>query len=202
MKQSKLLRRISVAIVAGLLITMSVLSVTLAKYTSSFDGTATQSVAKWAFTVDGATEGQFNATVSVDTPTNTNAVAASKMAPGTTGKFSFVITNDSDVQATYTVKMTKTSAPTNVSFYYDQDFSKPFQIATETEYSFSTAGTTNDGALEKSDTTGETITVYWKWNYETSNGDVIDTNEGIAHSDMVITIDVVGTQVNPTVAVD
>ncbi len=199
MKHNKLFRRLSIAIASVLLITTSVVSVTLAKYTSKITGTETGDIAKWGFTVDGAdakTE-TWEAAIGRDAVAVTTAVAEGKIAPGTQGSFKFTVTNDSDVSTTYTVNMSVDAKPTNLKFYYDSEFKTEYEIGTsDTKYDFKN-NTAADGKLAIGDKTGETITVYWKWAFETENGDEDDTKDGKADKDMVVTIKVVGDQDNP-----
>ncbi len=93
MTKQKSLRRTSVLVVAVLLITMSFLCVTLAKFTTSINGSTNEiTVAKWNFTADNATE------------TFTITFDADKLAPGDKGSFTVALANASDVKASYTVE--------------------------------------------------------------------------------------------------
>ncbi len=112
MKQSKLLRRMSVAIVAVLLITMSVLSVTLAKYSNTFTGTSTGKVLKWEITANEA-----QSTFTVD---------AGNLCPGMvdgTGKVQkeIIIKNSGEINADFTVTLGETqNKPANLNITLTQ----------------------------------------------------------------------------------
>ncbi len=216
MKQSKTLRRISVAIVAVLLITMSVLSVTLAKYTTTFTGTDSLTIAKWDVDVNGTTAGkdtnQFTLNL-VPTTTNYNHVASDTnglmLAPGASGQFEVEITNESNVDVEYTMSFTAATKPTNLKFYYQtksgETITRSDTVITNNsdiyEYSFNSDGTTNDGKLVMGSET-ETIIVYWVWLYDTDStvttDDQEDTNNGIDAGAMTVTVTLTATQANPS----
>ena len=168
-----------------LAVTAGFAAYTYAKYTSSFSKDASVSVASWTFNGDNASE-----TLSVNLAQNydTNKLASGKIAPGTAGSFSINLKNTSDVGVSYTITMgspASGSIPTNLKFYSDDTY--------QTEItSTGLTGTLNVGA------TATTKTIYWKWDYETANGDSADTSDGTAHASLTIPVTITGTQVQPT----
>lgn len=123
MKKHNMMRVASALAVVTLLST-SVISGTLAKYTSTASSTATATVAKWSFKV-GA--GGTNVTATNDiTGTNpftfdlfgsikdtggteketdvTDVTGKHIIAPGTSGQITLALENDSQVNAGYTIK--------------------------------------------------------------------------------------------------
>ncbi len=183
MKQSKTLRRISVAIVAVLLITMSVFSVTLAKYTSAKSGSLGATPATWVVTMEDdnkSTEKTLGDNF-VLTPSANDVIQ-----PGMDEiVYKIKLTNASNVKASYVVTVDTTNA------------SKPTNMVITTTNNLT-------GTLDEGDTTAQTVTIEIKlnWAYETNltdggitAGDNVDMADvGIAFS---IPVTVTMTQVNP-----
>ncbi|RHS87841.1 hypothetical protein [Clostridium sp. AM42-4] len=222
MKKHNMMRVASALAVVTLLST-SVISGTLAKYTSTASSTATATVAKWSFKV-GA--GGTNVTATNDiTGTNpftfdlfgsikdtggteketdvTDVTGKHIIAPGTSGQITLALENDSQVNAGYTIK-----------FIENNKDEIPLQYAimdgTGAEYSKLT-WTKKIGDLNKtvaslgtgSENNKASYTVYWKWDYTDSTGatrDSSDTTLGVgAQKDAAtatITATVTATQVD------
>ena len=207
--RSTLIRVGSVMCALALFLTGSICG-TLAKYTSSSTRGDTGTVAKWEVTVetDDITDATadswsfdlFATTVKdTDRTSNEEDVASNKIAPGTSGSFTFDITNNSEVDATYTVTLAETNA-SNIPIQYSVD---------NTTWKDSVAELTmtalKDQALAMGDTATETV--YWRWVYEgTTSGahanqtDSSDTTLGVTAqtSAPTVTINatVVATQVD------
>ncbi len=195
MKKNKAMRVASAMLVAALL-TTCVISGTFAKYTSSASGTDTATVAKWSFKVnaeqiaksgDEATV-KFNLfdTIKDEDGTKETDVIADKIAPGTSGSFAITLSNDSEVNAKYTIALNETN-DSNVPIQYSLDGATYGTLA-----SLATALT--DQSIEM--TSGsETKTIYWKWAYDGE-----DTSLGIAAQTTAPTVTVnakiTATQVN------
>ena len=138
------------------LVSLSLVSGTWAKYTSTVSGEDSARVAKWAFTtVDlAAEEVEFNLFNSTGDYNNVAANDGSLIAPGTSGSFTFSVKNESEVNAVYTVAYTSNEAGVPLVF--------------------STDGTNWVGTLEELNVTNEAfnmgatanITVHWKWAFE------------------------------------
>ncbi len=113
MKQSTILRRVSVAIVAVLLITMSVLSVTLAKYISGLEGDITGAAKSWVITLNNTAANNENA----GSPTEiTETVMTSEAFPGMAEQvYTFTVANGGECGATIDVELTNTNKPTNMT---------------------------------------------------------------------------------------
>ena len=97
------------------LISMSFAGGTLAKYTADVTGTATATVAKFAFDLNGATEQSASRTINLsDLFKNTYgagsevSAAAAVVAPGTSGSAKITLSNKGEVaiQPTFTVTQT------------------------------------------------------------------------------------------------
>ncbi len=117
MKKNKIMRVASILLIAVLIASFAV-SGSLAMYASTVNGSDSASVAKWSFNIGGSaadltnktfTFDLFNTIKDTDTTANETDVASNKIAPGTSGSFSFVIENTSDVNATYAVAYTVTN---------------------------------------------------------------------------------------------
>ena len=165
MKKNKMMRIASVLLVAVLLSTC-VISGTFAKYTSSATSTDTATVAKWDITVEDVELGATTETFTFD-------IFNDKLAPGMSGTFELNITNNSDVNAVYSLDFTVTNA-SNV----------PIQFSTDgTSYSADLTDVTN-----KALTSGENkINIYWKW---VTESDAADTAFGIKDTLDTVKVDV------------
>ena len=191
MKKNKMMRIASVLLVAVLLSTCAI-SGTFAKYTSTARGSDSATVAKWDVTVsDIELDTTANKTFAfnlfdtiVDTDTidvdADDQVKAGMIAPGTKGEFSFVITNNSDVDAQFTLAFTKTGPA--VPFTFKVTCTGQTEKAALEGY--------NDVDLAKNGGT-VTITVAWEWPFD---GD--DTALGLASGDVTVQADVTVTQVD------
>ena len=163
---------------------------TFAKYTSTANGTATATVAKWSFK-QGTTELEGDDTVTFnlfetikeeDGSADESAVVTGLIAPGTSGAFALEITNDSEVNAKYSISYTvETTDSVNV----------PIE--------FSTDGTTwgslqnvVDEALE----IGEDVTINVQWRWAFTGNDTTDTTAGKAAPTVTVTAAVTFTQVD------
>lgn len=180
-QRSPFLRIAGVMLGATLLMTC-VLSGTLAKYTSSADGSAKATVAKWSIEVND-TEIAVSPAATVDfklfdTVKDTNGtddetdVVSGKIAPGTSGSFDLKVENTSEVTATYAI---------------DFDVTNEKNIPLE----FSVDGTTWKMSIDDLDIAATNIamngnatkTIQWRWAFEQTDitaGDTADTALGIA----------------------
>ena len=185
-KRSPFMRIAGVMLGASLLMTC-VISGTLAKYTSSSNGSATATVAKWSVEVNSTdiaknntvTFDLFDTVKEEDTNTTEENVSAGKIAPGTGGSFELKIDNKSEVDAKYSIALTETNT-SNVPIQYSTDKT----TWADSLDAINTAQTDVDIAKE---TGTKTVTVYWRWMFEgTSNGahsgqtDTADTGLGTA----------------------
>lgn len=218
MKKKSIAARLGVAAMALTLITTSLSSGTLAKYTESFAGTTTMTVAKWnvgaTVTMGSGTSATTLTSTPValgtlyDTATNKKGVSNGKVAPGMTGGFVIDLTT------------AKANVPTEVdteySVYIDgnsSDFPSNFKMyegSNEANNVFSKTKTPGLGYLLKTDTiaAGEMdttknavkVNVNWKWPFEeTSATDAADLVLGKdPGTGATFTVRVVFTQVEPT----
>lgn len=161
------------------MLSLCLVSNTYAKYTSTFAGSDTAIVAKWDVSAGDAstTIDLFNSSKIYDTNGVTdytqggtddadvkNGTADGIIAPGTWGSFSYTVSNNSDVNATYTVDYTVTAA--NVPLEWSVD-------GTTWSTNLSNVSTT---ALNMGTT--ENVTVYWRWAF--NGDDTADTTLGTA----------------------
>lgn len=155
---------------------------TFAKYTSSVDKNGTATVAKWAFSTDN-TSGDLS--ISIAPTANATTLVANKIAPGTSGSFDLVVSNEhSEVGISYEITFTDiANLPTNLVFKQDG-----------TDININTKKIT--GTLPAGQT--ETIPVTWEWKYETTDGDANDTEDGKNANTLTFKAHIVGTQVAPS----
>ena len=182
-----------VIIVLVLLIGITSLYVvgTYAKYISEIAGNnGTVEVAKWAFTTDNA-----NQTLTINLAQNYDptTLVSGKIAPGTAGSFNVVLVNSTtETGVNFSIKLNEiANIPTNLKFYKDSSYT--------TELIPGTSRIT--GQLAAGDSTGVSVPVYWKWEYETAAieiNDPIDTQSGENANTLTIGVDITGTQTTPS----
>jgi len=182
-------RRSSLVIILLMLVAIatSYVGSTYAKYTETVSGDGTATVAKWDFTTDNAIS-----TLDIDFTDDydPSTLVEGKIAPGTSGSFAISVKNThTETGVNFTLALgTATNVPTNLKFYKDSTFTTEI-----------TPGTgTITGQLAALDSTGLDVSIYWKWNYETTNGDTADTTNGKAATELTIPITITGTQVPPS----
>jgi len=131
MKKENQLVKFTTLVLLITIVAISLVSGTYAKYTSTVSGSDTAIVAKWdvsaenvsSTTVDifaeskiydtnGVVDGDVTALTATDDADVKNAEEGNNgiIAPGTWGKFSYVLSNNSDVNATYAVDYTVANA--------------------------------------------------------------------------------------------
>lgn len=198
MKKNKIFT-LGLAIAFVFVLSLTLVSGTFAKYTSTVTGKDSAAVAKWAFQY-GNNEGALTdidlvSTKEIsfnlfDTILDTNGdtetdVAANKIAPGTKGSFQFVVKNVSEVNATFDLTLELTGAQV------------PFQYTIQVdEGAASSASTTlpmlNNQAINRNAST--TITITWEWPFD--GNDTADTTLGLAASTVEVNATIVFVQVD------
>ena len=145
------------------------LATTYAKYITTSTGSDSGRVAKWSFTVDSTditakqtfTFYLFKTIKDTDgTTVETDVVSSNSdkvIAPGTSGSFDMVLTNNSEVTAQYGITYTVTNTATiPVKFSVDgKTWTDSLENVVESD---ATKLAANGGS--------KTITVKWKWAYE------------------------------------
>ena len=186
-----------VIILALALILAIILSIyAYSKYTSSYKGSSTSTVAKWSFKVNGHSDEEIGDIDFVQTIENQNNVVEKKLAPGTQGKFELTLDGTgSEVAIDYKIALTITEKPRNLKIYEDSEYKNE---VTEQNGEFDITGSI---PLEEVNTP-LVKPVYWKWAYETGtteeeikSNDKIDTED--SKKSVTMTIKVTGTQRNP-----
>lgn len=181
------------------ILSLTLVSGTLARYTSTGKGISSVQVALWDVQIDSeklttnpgehtTTFDLFN-TIKDEDGSAESDVIAGKIAPGTQGVFSFELTNSSEVTANYAIDYTIDEAGV------------PLQ--------WSLTGAANswtedlDDVIASEDTVlamgGESvdIVVYWRWLYNVNDSrNEADTNLGLSGANPSVTIKVTFTQVD------
>lgn len=188
-------KKILVVSALAIILAGAFLGVTYSKYTTQVIGNGETEVAQWNFKVNEATE-EF-ATIKLADTYEESTLINGKIAPGTSGSFDLVIdASGAEVGVKYVVDfIDETNKPTNLKFSFDgktldniEDFEKYF------------TDTINADDTNKV----RTLTVNWKWAYETGlaneieSNDEIDTEDGLNALDYSFDVVVTGTQVLPT----
>lgn len=186
MKKNKMLFLGLITVFVAVL-SLSLVSGTYAKYTSTATGSDTATVAKWAWKVNTndvpnaenkVTFNLFETILDTDTGSADDDVKAELIAPGTKGSFVLTITNNSEVSGEVTIaieishngstkymplKLTVTGTDAAVTPAVDHDLKKV------------TANGNAEFALSPSPVT-KTVTVSWEWPFSTDVAtDVKDT---------------------------
>ena len=121
MKDNKLVKVFLIALLI-VMVGLILVSGTYAKYTTTFTGSDTATVAKFKVSSNTTAEtfDLFKTAKEVDGTTTDVDVANGKVAPGTGGKFDIKLTNDSDVKVHYTLDLKETNTE-NVPIEYSLD---------------------------------------------------------------------------------
>ena len=183
MKKNTFMRVASALLVAVLLTTCAIAG-TFAKYTTEVEASATARVAKWAFILEDesiANDFTFNLFDYTDGNVDVNGLNddAKVIAPGTTGEFAIDLTNNSEVNAQYTISFTETNE-NDIPLQYSLDGQAWVDSLAELTVNGITDVAINMGA-------SDTVIIYWRWVFEgTTNGahagqtDATDTALGVA----------------------
>ena len=178
-----------ILLVLLLLITVSLLYIglTYSKYTADVSGEGATTVAQWSFEDDNDS---MTMDISFDESYHASTLVANKIAPGTSGAFSIALNNaNSEVGVDFTLEFGNASnIPQNLVFYRDSSFTTELDITQDTI----------TGQLAAEDAVGVTVNIYWKWEYETLNGDDEDTADGLAAATLSIPVTITGVQVAPS----
>ena len=110
MKDNKLVKVFLIALLI-VMVGLILVSGTYAKYTTTFTGSDTATVAKFKVSSNTTAEtfDLFKTAKEVDGTTADAEVVNGKVAPGTGGKFDIQLTNDSDVKVHYTLDLKETN---------------------------------------------------------------------------------------------
>lgn len=199
MKKNKIFT-LGLAIAFVFVLSLTLVSGTFAKYTSTVTGKDSAAVAKWAFRY-GNNEGaltdidlvstkeiSFNLFDTILDTLDGGAetdVVANKIAPGTKGSFQFVVKNTSEVNATFdlTLKVTGAQVPFEYTIQVD-------------EGSASEASTTVPSLTTQTIdmNTSVTVTITWEWPFD--GNDTADTTLGLAASTVEVNATIVFVQVD------
>ena len=186
MKRKKSLLVIVLLLLVGL--TGAYVSSTYAKYTSTIDdNSGSVTVAKWAFATDNASQ---DLTIDFTETYDATTLVGDRIAPGTSGSFNIAVVNtNTETGVDFTLKIkSATNVPTNLKFYSDESFSTVITPGTGTV----------TGQLAAGDATGLSVPIYWKWEYETADGDGADTTDGEAAKSLTIVAELTGVQTPPS----
>lgn len=197
MKKRRLISLILILLIVG--ISLSIVY-TNAKYTTTFNGGVSTSVAKYVFDIT-ATD-SYNSTNTIENlvlakTCDEKTLVDGNIAPGTSGSIDIILNaTGSEVGIGYEVTFANTSGhelPTNLVLKLDGENWNTSKKIT---------GTIDANATDKT----VTRTIEWSWEYETKDGansvvvgDTADTNDGINAFDYVFTVTAKGTQVEPII---
>lgn len=200
MKKNKVLL-LGIITVFVAIFSLTLVSGTWAKYTSTVSGADTAKVAKWAWNVNdadltlGTTTGtvQFNLFDTVlDTATGNDGKTDTDVkpgtgtpiiAPGTKGLFELKVTNKSEVNGTLKVELAQSDANVPLKFSTNgTDYKTLAELNTELESTAVDFGAT------------QTIKIHWMWAFE--GNDATDTTLGIAGETVTVNATLTFTQVD------
>lgn len=184
--------------VAGVALTVlgvsAIIGGTNAKYISRVTGNGNAQVAKWDFKVNGQTSSMQ--TINLLDTYKEETLVNGRIAPGTEGSFDLVIdAGQSEVGINYSVDLSdNNNKPDNLKFKLGNIWVDDIN---QLESTLSGIINANDSNRTR------TLTVDWKWDYETGDeteineNDQVDTADGIEASNYAINVVVTGTQVQP-----
>lgn len=180
------------------LVSLSLVSGTWAKYTSTVSGEDSAKVAKWEVvyreTDQADVEGGAATTETIEfdlfktvidtkndaTETDIAANDGSLIAPGTKGEFKFTVTNNSEVNATYSITYVVTLNGV------------PVQFSVNSGAASSSIANVEDAELGMGDSVTYTIT--WEWPYDGT--DSTDTQHGINETSVSVSATIEFVQVD------
>lgn len=219
MRKNKTMRLASGLLVAVLL-TTSIISGILAKYTSSATGSDTAMAAKWSFLVNDTDIADhesfdidlFSTVLDSDGETTEDDVAvgedAALIAPGTSGSFEISLENASEVTADYSLILSAAYENGNkVPLLFSVDGMSvegepgdDFSLFALDDMSGDWFDIENGITWDNGDTPmgiGETktVTVYWIWPYDVDEEtDEADTEAGMAGDSITVSATITATQ--------
>jgi len=191
MKKS-ILAKIGAAAVVLTLVTSSLVGGTFAKYTSSANGTANATVAKWnvAFKEGDSNTLTQDFAFNLKNENDAAETAENVIAPGSTGKIQLTV-DGTDTQVEFSYEITADISKLNgvpLKFYSDENRTKEIEPDADNANLISLSAETIkvDGGKVG------TGTVYWAWK---SNDDVADTTLGVAGASGQIALSLSATQI-------
>lgn len=206
--------RLGALALALTLVTSCLTGGTLAKYTTSVDGTGTAMVAKWAFKAGNTAESSSFVEKSLDlkdTTVDENVIANGKIAPGVEGKLPIYV-DLSGTEVATEIEITISSVEENntlpENLYFINSNGKKIKANTLTTGGIvfnKVSLTATDAANYKE----KDLSISWKWPYETeaedgtqTKGNTADTSSGETFKTSNIKVTVTGTQLDkdPTLA--
>ena len=194
MKKKVYAARLGVIALALTLVTTCLMGSTLARYVTEVTGSATATVAKWSFKVNGQAE-KF--TIDLGRTAYTDTTIADKViAPGTSGSFKIEIDGSgSEVGIDYEIKL---KAAADTTFPDDMVFStKAITDANLGENFSKFIETPVEGSIDYSAAMKETVTIYWAWDFGENDTATANDND-YAGKSWEIGITVTGKQTTPT----
>lgn len=189
MKDNKLVKVFLIALLI-VMVGLILVSGTYAKYTTTFTGSDTATVAKFKVSSNTTAEtfDLFKTAKEVDGTTADAEVVNGKVAPGTGGKFDIQLTNDSEVKVHYAISLKETNE-SNIPIEYSLDGTT--YVTAENFASVSAADLAIGSTTQK-------VSVYWRWafegkdstNYKTTQTDTTDYTLGTADTAPSVKVDV------------
>ncbi len=172
-------------------LSLTLVSGTWAKYTSSTEASATARVAKWewtAKTADADTEFKFNlfdtildtadGNADTDVKTETDTTKNPIIAPGTKGETTITVSNASEVNgkatATFTVTTANLPASTTMPITYK------YKVGAAIEYTTATPDASGVFTIDLGNVAmnaNTTITLAWEWAFENTTDTTVDSND-------------------------
>ncbi len=179
-------KKLAIIALLLMLISTTVLSGTLAKYTSTSTGTATVSVAQWTdiqFEGESLTSANFSFNLA-DTKIENNNVLSTQIAPGDKGSFE-VDFGSAEVAYTYNLSVNdinpSTAGHPAIKFYSDAEMDTLLTDDVNIEVNLANAQS------------GFTKTIYWQWEYD-GGIDSDDTQDGLLNQELNFNINISATQ--------
>lgn len=180
------------------IITMISIVGTYAKFTASSDGTGIAEIAHWKIMFKDVEDNEITneTTFSLADTTVNGKVSDNMIAPGTDGVLGIKLdTTGTEVALMYEFDFIckAEELPKNFQFYSDAEYNTPAEMSLDGENIV--AKITGYKELSEINTIS-THYIYWKWNYETVDGDGLDTQDGINAKNISFTLKMTAIQLD------
>lgn len=191
--------RLGALALALTLVTSCLTGGTLAKYTTSVEGTGTAAVAKWSFKAGHKSGDEVFQNFNLEKTADDTGVAEGKIAPGTTGKLPiYVELTGTEVATKITIEMELTGdvkLPENLTFQVTGDST---QIkAEDIEKDNKKMVKSIELSAEAAKVYSKDLSIQWNWPYDIStSADTVDTTNSKLIETANIKVTVTGTQLD------
>lgn len=190
------------------ILSLTLVSGTMARYTSTATGSDTARVAKWSVLVEGVDAAGtvvknfdvnlFDTIKDSDGTSNETDVESKDtdrvIAPGTSGSFEINLENNSEVSTSYAIDFTVTKTDNTIPVQFSKDNTNWVNSIDDLDIAMDNADSPTNNRLDAIDGT-TSVTIYWRWAY--NGNDTTDTTLGAAGTaEITVAVKVIFTQID------